>query len=43
MSNPDLLFKYKGVVDVPPLEMVDDIVTVQKCGVASETLNTEVN
>ena len=43
MSNPYLLYKYKGVVDVPPLEMVDDIVTVQKCGVASETLNTEVN
>ena len=31
------------VVDVPPLEMVDNILTVQKCGVAAETINSEVN
>ena len=37
------MYKYKGAVDVPPLEMVDDVLTVQKCGVASEAINTEVN
>ena len=39
----ELLCKYKGEVTVPPLEMVDDILTVQKCGMASEKINTEVN
>ena len=33
-QNKNLLYKYKGKVDVPPLEMVDDILTVQKCGAA---------
>ena len=39
----ELLYKYKGEVDVPPLEMVDDILTLQVCGVASEAMNSEVN
>ena len=42
-QNSHLLYKYKGEVTVPPLEMVDDILTVQNCGMASETINTEVN
>ena len=42
-SDPDLLFKYKGLVNMPPLEIVDDILTVQKCGVAAETILNEVN
>ena len=42
-QDPTLLYKYKGEVDVPPLQMVDDILTVQKCGTAGETINTEVN
>ena len=37
------LYKYKGEVDVPPLEMVDDILTLQNCGVASEAINSQVN
>ena len=28
---------------VPPLGMVDDIISVQKCGNASVTINAEVN
>ena len=37
------LYKYKGDVDVPPLEMVDDIHTLQNCEVASEAINSQVN
>ena len=37
------LYKYKGEVDVPPLEMVDDILTLQNCGLASEAINNQVN
>ena len=39
----DLLYKYKGEVDVPSLEMVDDILTLQVYGVLSEAMNSEVN
>lgn len=34
---------YKGKVSVPPLLMVDDILTVQKCGATSGATNSEVN
>ena len=27
-ENPDMLFKYKGSVGVPSIEMVDDIVNI---------------
>ena len=39
----ELLFKYRGIVEVPPLEMVDDVVTASKCGENSVDLNSEVN
>ena len=42
-SDQTLFYKHKGVVAVPPLETDDDILTVKKCGVASETINSEVN
>ena len=42
-KNDSLIYKYKGEVAVPPLEMVDDIVTVSKCGDTSSTLNETVN
>jgi hypothetical protein len=32
-ENPDSLYMYKGVVGVPALEIVDDIIDIQKCGV----------
>ena len=38
-----LLYKYKGEVAVPPLEMIDDILTIQKCGATSLAINSEVN
>ena len=38
-----LLYKYKGVAEVPPLEMVDDILTISKCSMTSVTMNATVN
>ena len=42
-SNKDMLFKYKGEVGVPALEMVDDIADVQKCGIDAVKSNAVVN
>ena len=41
-ANKDFLYKYKGKVDVPPIEMVDDILTTQKCEIAAEEMNHKV-
>jgi hypothetical protein len=38
-----LLYKFKGEVSVPPLGMVDDVLTIQKCGATSRAINAEVN
>ena len=37
------LFVYKKMVQVLPLSMVDDILTISRCGTASFALNTYVN
>ena len=37
-TEEGLLYKYRGEVSVPPLGMVDDILTVQKCGATSVTI-----
>ena len=42
-SNPKLLYYYKGVVACPPLQMVDDVLGVQKCSPTSTYLNTVIN
>ena len=42
-NTPSLLYKYKGEVSVPPLEMVDDVLTIQKCGIKALDINAEVN
>ena len=42
-DNPHMAYKYIGKVVVPPLQMVDDVLTVAKCGAASVTLNAVVN
>ena len=38
-----LIYKYKGVTDVPPLEMVDDILTISKCSITSVAMNATLN
>ena len=42
-SRPELMIKYKGLVPVPPLEMVDDILTISKCSSQSVQMNSVVN
>ena len=42
-ENPYVAYKYKGKIVVPPLEMVDDILTISTCGAASVALNVMVN
>ena len=41
-ANKELLFKYKNVVEVPPLCMVDDILSIQKCKDAKK-INSTIN
>ena len=41
-EDKNLVYKYKGVAEVPPLEMVDDVLTVSKCS-TSLTMNIVVN
>ena len=42
-SNTDLLYYYKGLVGTPPLQMVDDIMGIQKCSSKSLQLNSAIN
>ena len=42
-SNPDLLYTYKGTVSCPPLQMVDDVLAIQKCSPQSLQLNTAIS
>ena len=42
-ENPDILYTYKNSVGIPALEMVDDILDIQKCGIDSVKLNQTIN
>ena len=42
-KNQDLLYYYKGLVGTPPLQMVDDVLGVQKCSQKSLKLNKSIN
>ena len=41
-EDSDKLFKYKGFVRIPPLALIDDILTVTKCGKDSIYMNAAV-
>ena len=41
-DNPELLYQYKGVVAVPPICMVDDVMSIQKCS-ESNRINATIN
>ena len=42
-AKPELMYKYRGSVNVPPLEMVDDIVSITECGATTVANNSHVN
>ena len=46
MNGGSVLYKYKGLILIPPLEMIDDILMVSKCGPqaveANAVLNTKI-
>ena len=37
------LLKYKDIVAIPPLEMIDDLIAFAECGKKSKKLNTFIN
>jgi hypothetical protein len=42
-KNEDLLYKYKNEVNIPSLEMVDDILSIQKCSIDAVKINAVIN
>ena len=42
-ADPTLVYKFRDTVDVPLLEMVDDIISASKCGLTTVALNAAVN
>ena len=42
-ENEDLIYKYKNVVEIPSLGMVDDMLTIQKCSEKSVKMNSVIN
>ena len=43
LKHESIMYKYKGEVPVPPLEMLDDVISVVECGSKSVRLNAIVN
>ena len=39
----ETLYKYKGLVSIPPLGMIDDELTISKCSVESVKTNSYMN
>ena len=42
-QNEELLYRYKGKIDIPSLVMVDDIMDIDKCSTYSVRINAVVN
>ena len=45
LSDPEGLglYRYKGVIEVPPLALVDDVISVSECGIQSVESSAIVN
>ena len=43
LDNKKHLYLYKGKVEVPPLAMVDDIVTISECGPKTTAINALID
>ena len=41
-DDTETLYKYKGCVRIPPMALIDDILTVTKCGINSILMNASV-
>ena len=39
LENGEGIYKYKGCLSIPPLFMVDDIISISKCGIKAITTN----
>ena len=42
-QNEELIYKYKGKIDIPSLGMIDDILAIQKCSKDTVKINTVIN
>ena len=42
-KNPEILYYYKNLVGIPPLQMVDDVLGIQRCSAKSSQLNSMIN
>ena len=42
-NNPEMLYYYKNLVGTPPLQMVDDVMAIQKCSDKSLMVNKAIN
>ena len=41
-EESDILYKYKGYVRIPPMALIDDILTITSCGIDSIKMNAAV-
>ena len=42
-GQPGLLFRYKGIVPIPSLGLMDDNLSVSETGIKAEQINTFMN
>ena len=42
-NSENVLYKYKNVIDIPPLAMMDDSLAISKCGIKSIAPNSMLN
>ena len=43
IENNKYIYKYKGEVNIPPLIMIDDLITVSECGPKTTMINSYIN
>ena len=43
IENNKYMYKYKGEVNIPPLIMIDDLITVSECGPKTTMINSYIN
>ena len=43
LENPQDIYFYRGIIPTPPLQQIDDLITIKKCQNKSNYLNKMVN